>query len=203
MKYCARIRFWPVICSLGAIAPLFLFNPAAQAQTGMSGNYMGFGMGNNSSGLVEDLIRQQFGGITIDTLSTLTGINLSTPPKSSASSSPVGTSFNGRYDVPHSNLSVRGAAFLGSQTRVVEPSVSYDFPVAENTNVYVGGGYTFVEGKSTATPLGETSSPVITAGVETAVMGDFVIYGNARFRLSNPTPNSSPLRMQVGAGYRF
>lgn len=75
-------------------------------------------------------------------------------------------------------------------------------PVAENTNVYVGGGYTFVENSGTETPLGDRNSPVVAAGVESAV-GNLVVYSKARMRLNRGDSTASPVKVQMGAGYRF
>jgi hypothetical protein len=177
------------VVSLLSVTFLGVEKAAAQTQPGLSGNYMGV------SGQPVEVMNQLMRG---DTNSLLIDQLLGTrKPEESGN-----TMFEGRFDVPLLPISARGALFVGSESRAFEPTISYDMPVAENTNVYVGGGYTFVEHSGTETPLGDRNSPVIAAGVESAV-GNLVIYSNARLRLNRDNSNASPVKVQVGAGYRF
>lgn len=75
---------------------------------------------------------------------------------------------------------------------------------ARGTNLYVGGGYSFTTNHDDPSPLGDKNAPVLTAGVETAVRRNVVVYGDAKvgidaFRDSNNAATS----FQAGVGYRF
>jgi hypothetical protein len=76
--------------------------------------------------------------------------------------------------------------------------------VAKNTNVYVGGGYSFVEKDGVHTPMGNKSAPVVTLGAESSITRDIVVYGDAKWGINayqNSTADS--ISLQGGVGYRF
>jgi hypothetical protein len=91
----------------------------------------------------------------------------------------------------------------------VVPLVTYDIPVARQTNVYVGGGYSFVQnsesfGVKKPTPIGNKNAPVFVAGAESSITRDIVVYGDVKWGI-NAYQNSpaDSLSLQAGLGYRF
>ncbi|MFM7427132.1 MAG: outer membrane beta-barrel protein [Elainella sp.] len=115
-----------------------------------------------------------------------------------------GGNIQGRLDSPRLPISLRGAALINGDNAALMPLVTYDIGVAPNTNLYVGGGYSFTVNDDEPSPLGNQDAPVITAGIETAVQRNLALYGDAKigidaFRDSNNTAAS----FQVGAAYRF
>ncbi|MHC5832421.1 MAG: hypothetical protein ACYT04_94680, partial [Nostoc sp.] len=74
----------------------------------------------------------------------------------------VGGNIQGRYAVPKTPLSVRGSVLYGGDAAAIMPIVTYDAPIAKNTNVYFGGGYSFVTDEGQKTPLGNQNAPVLT-----------------------------------------
>lgn len=115
----------------------------------------------------------------------------------------LGGNVQGRLHSAELPVSLRGAVLFNGDNAALMPLVTYDIGVAPNTNLYLGGGYSFTLNDDLS-PLGNQNAPVITAGVETAVRRHVVVYGDAKlgidaFRDSNNTAAS----FQVGAAYRF
>jgi Outer membrane protein beta-barrel domain len=165
--------------SVLAIAPvLALGNPASaqtQPQKGLTGSYIGAGV---SAGLTN-------GGRTGDAAN-------------------LGGNIQGRLAVPHVPVSVRGAVLFNDQNSTVMPLLTYDVPVAKNTNAYVGAGYSFVQNEGVATPLGNKSAPVVTAGIERGLTPDIVVYGDAKYGIgAYKNSDGDAVSLQAGLGYRF
>jgi hypothetical protein len=118
--------------------------------------------------------------------------------------SSFGGNIQGRGDIPLAPVSVRGAALIGEDGAALMPLVTYDVPVAPRTNLYLGGGYSFVTDEGSATPLGDQNAPVITAGAETAVTRNIVVYGDAKVGIdAYENSNDAAVSLQLGAAFRF
>jgi len=118
--------------------------------------------------------------------------------------SEFGGNVQGRFDLPVAPVSVRGAALISDGGAALMPIVTYDLPVAPRTNLYIGGGYSFVTDEGSETPLGNRNAPVLTAGAETAVTRNIVIYGDAKVGIDAFEDSSdAAVSLQLGAGYRF
>jgi len=179
-----------------AVTTLSLFATAAIAQPrGLEGHYVGV------SGQPMDVVRQL---LDADSYNPLSGLLESISPgqRSHGASEENATTVDTRYDLPNLPISVRSALSIGGEVRAIEPTLSWDVPIAERTNVYVGGGYTLTDNPGVVTPLGDRNSPVVTAGVETGLVGDAIVYGTAKWRL-NRDRDASAINLQMGAGYRF
>ncbi|MBM0743134.1 outer membrane beta-barrel protein [Phormidium sp. CLA17] len=101
-------------------------------------------------------------------------------------------------------VSARAAVLFGSETTAIMPLVTYDLPIAANTNLYVGGGYSFVEKNGKPSPLGNKNAPVVTVGAETSITRDVVVYGDAKLGVrAYENSKASALSFQAGVGYRF
>lgn len=168
------------------IAMVLSASPGSAEPQGLKGSYVG--ISNDGSTISNDILNP---------FENLLGIG------SNSSDERIGSMYQGRIDLPNLPISVRGAAFLSDKGRVVEPTITYDVPVASNTNIYLGGGYTFVNNEEITTPLGNQNSAVLTAGVEAAVNDYTIIYGSGRLSLSDENNDTSPVKLQFGAGYRF
>lgn len=158
------------------IAPMFLSGGKAAAQpSGTNASYIGGGI---AAGVTN-------GGQTGDAAT-------------------FGGNIQGRYAIPNTPVSARGAILFSNETSAIMPMVSYDVPVFNNTNLYVGGGYSFVEQNGRPTPLGNRNSVVLTTGVETQVARDIVLYSDAKLgiRAYENSP-ASAVSFQAGAAYRF
>lgn len=118
--------------------------------------------------------------------------------------SALGGNVQGRLDAQEVPLSLRGAFLFNGDNSAIMPIVSYDVGVAPNTNLYLGGGYSFVLGEDEASLLGNQDAPVVTVGVETAVNPNVVLYGDAKLGIDAYKDSSdSAVSLQLGAAYRF
>lgn len=119
--------------------------------------------------------------------------------------SALGGNVQARLDTERLPVSLRGAFLFNGQNSNIMPIVSYDFGVAPNTNLYVGGGYSFVLGdEDNVSLLGDQNAPVVTVGAETAVNRNVVLYGDAKVGIDAYRDNSdAAVSLQLGAAYRF
>lgn len=162
--------------SILVAAPMFLSAEKASAQpTGTNANYIGGGI---AAGVTN-------GGQTGDAAT-------------------FGGNIQGRYVIPNTPVSARGAILFSDETSAIMPIISYDLPVTNNTNIYLGGGYSFVEQNGRPSPLGNKNSVVLTTGVETQVARNIVLYSDAKLgiRAYENSP-ASAVSFQAGAAYRF
>lgn len=160
------------------ISPWFLSAGAASAQTkGMVGSYVGAG---GAFGVTDG------------------GTDRTSDDRTS------GGNIQGRVTVPTVPVSLRGSVLWTDDTSAIIPTLTYDIPIARNTNVYAGVGYSFVEKESQPTPLGNKDAVVLTTGVESAVVGDVILYGDAKLGINayKGSP-ASAFSLQGGVGYRF
>lgn len=162
--------------SLLAIAPLFLSAGAASAQTkGTDATYVGAGVAIGATNGGQGNDAAAFGG-----------------------------NIQGRIAVPQVPVSLRGSVLFTDKNSAVIPALTYDAPIAKNTNLYTGVGYSFVQNQGVTTPLGNRDSVVLTTGVESEVAKNIMVYGDAKYGI-NAYKNSpaSALSFQMGVGYRF
>ncbi|WAL60309.1 porin family protein [Thermocoleostomius sinensis] len=116
----------------------------------------------------------------------------------------LGGNIQGRLDARELPVSLRGAFLFNGDNSAIMPIVSYDVGVAPNTNLYVGGGYSFVLGRGESSLLGNQDAPVVTLGVETAVNPNVVLYGDAKLGIdAYKNSSGSAVSLQLGAAYRF
>jgi len=120
-----------------------------------------------------------------------------------------GGNIQGRVQIPNTPVSARGSVMFGPNNAAIVPMVTYDIPVARNTNVYAGAGYSFVEDKQSfgvkkSTPLGNKNAPVLVVGAEHSVTRDFVVYGDVKLGIkAYENSPASAVNLTAGAGYRF
>lgn len=107
---------------------------------------------------------------------------------------------NGRYNILELPISVRGTAFIGDGSAFV-PTVSYDYPINFNTEVYVGLGASFA---SDGSPVGDNTAFVIQPGVDyTKPNSNLVIFGNAIFAIGGEKGGGTATAVQSGVGIQF
>ena len=115
-----------------------------------------------------------------------------------------GGNIQGRLAAPNVPASIRGSVLFADETSAIIPMVSYDVPIAKNTNAYIGAGYSFVEADGKPTSLGNKSAPVVAVGAEAQVGQNIVVYGDTKLGI-NAYQNSpaSAVSFQAGAGFKF
>lgn len=115
----------------------------------------------------------------------------------------LGGNVQARVDVPEAPVSVRGSVLFNGDGTNIMPLVTGDIPVAPNTNVYLGGGYSFATGNGVA-PLGDEDGAVLTAGVEGAVQERIALYSDVKVGIDTFSANNDPaVAVQAGVAYRF
>ncbi len=159
-----------------AVASIVLSAGIASAQTaGTNGNYIGAGVAVGATS----------GGQGND-------------------ESQIGGNIQGRYAVPNAPVSVRGSVLYGGDAAAIMPIVTYDAPIAKNTNVYFGGGYSFVTDEGQRTPLGNQNAPVVTLGIESEVSNNVIAYGDTKWGIdAYRNSDADAVSFQAGLGYRF
>lgn len=166
--------------SVLAIAPNFMSVGQASAQptnrpTGTKASYIGAGV---SAGVTN-------GGQTGDAAT-------------------FGGNIQGRYAIPNTPLSARGAILFSDETSAIMPMLSYDVPVTNRANVYLGAGYSFVEANGKPTPLGNKDAVVLTTGVEAEATKNIMLYSDVKLGIDAYENTSVPAAsFQLGAAYRF
>jgi hypothetical protein len=115
-----------------------------------------------------------------------------------------GGNITGRLKVGNAPVSVRGNVLWSDDTTAIIPEVSLDVPIANKTNVFVTGGYSFVEKDGKPTPLGNRDSVTVGAGIESEVTKNFLVYTNAKVGLkAYQNSDASAVSINGGIGYRF
>ena len=115
-----------------------------------------------------------------------------------------GGNVQGRYAIPETPVSVRGAVLFGGDATAIMPMLTYDAPIADNTNVYLGAGYSFVTDEGENTPLGNRDAAVITLGAESEVSNRVIVYGDAKWGIdAYENSSADALSFQTGVGIRF
>jgi hypothetical protein len=177
-------------------------------ESGLQGSYVGVVVdANRAPETVQSFVRS--GNQTLWILDQAVGQYRSvTPPNNSTASKQTdvdGSQFQGRLDLPNNPVSIRGTVYVDGSTNVMMPTLSYDIPVGGSTNIYAGAGYAMTNTPGTQTPLGKQNGVVLTTGLETSISRRVVVFGDAKLNLNqiNATPNTSGVRFQVGAGFRF
>jgi hypothetical protein len=148
---------------------------AAPQSVGTNSNYLGAGI---SSGLTND--------------------------NSVGSQAKSGGTLYGRYAIPQSKLSARAGIVFTDKVSAVTPKLTYDIGVAPGTNIFLGGGYNFVNETNSSTPLGNKSAPILSLGVESQLANNVLVFGSADLGVNAyQNSNNTSIAIQGGAGFRF
>lgn len=108
----------------------------------------------------------------------------------------VGVGITGRYNILEAPISIRGSAFLGDGSAFI-PTISYDYPLNFNTELYVGAGVVFGDEGSV---MGDGTSFVLQPGIDyTMTESNLVFYGNAIV----PIGGDNNTALQGGIGIQF
>jgi hypothetical protein len=109
-----------------------------------------------------------------------------------------------RYRILEIPISLRAQGFFFSDSAAIVPTVSYDFPLNWNTDLYLGAGVSFVLGDD-ASPVGSRTSFAIQPGIDhTIPNSDLVLFGNAIIAFDAYRESSgSAVSVQGGVGLRF
>jgi hypothetical protein len=93
---------------------------------------------------------------------------------------------------------------IGNKISAVTPKLTYDIGVAPGTNIFLGGGYNFVNETNASTPLGNKSAPVLSLDVESQLANNILVFGSADLGVNAyQNSNNTAIAIQGGAGFRF
>ena len=120
-----------------------------------------------------------------------------------------GTNFSGviagRYRFLELPISIRAQALIfGGQTALV-PTVSYDYPLNFQTDIYIGAGVSFPVGSGDPSPVGDRTAFVLQPGIDYALPNsNLVIFGNgiAAFN-AYENGGGTAFSVQGGVGFQF
>jgi opacity protein-like surface antigen len=110
----------------------------------------------------------------------------------------------GRYKFLEIPISLRTQILIGTSTAVV-PTVSFDFPLNFDTDLYIGAGVALSNTQET-TPVGNRNSFVIQPGIDyTVPNSNLVLFGNIIFAFDayRNSSGASATSLQTGLGFRF
>ncbi len=114
----------------------------------------------------------------------------------------VGANVTGRYKLEGVPLSARSSVIFGNGGTSFVPTISYDVPVGDRTNVYLGAGGSFkVGGENTL--AGDRNSFAIQPGVEVSLNKNVLLYSNAVIPFNGQTNGSAGTSLQAGVGLQF
>ncbi|MEM7795631.1 MAG: hypothetical protein AAF579_14415 [Cyanobacteria bacterium P01_C01_bin.118] len=116
----------------------------------------------------------------------------------------LGLVISGRYKLLALPISLRAQAFLLRGDPAFVPTVSYDFPVSFQTDLYLGAGISLPTGND-ASPVGDQAAFVLQPGVDFAVPGsNLVVFGNAIFAFDAfEDGGGTATAVQAGVGWNF
>lgn len=116
----------------------------------------------------------------------------------------LGLVISGRYKLLAVPISLRAQAFLLNGDLAIVPTVSYDFPVSWQTDVYLGAGVSLPTGDD-ASPVGDETAFVIQPGIDFAIpASNLVVFGNAIFAFDAfEDGGGTATAVQAGVGWNF
>ncbi|WP_008319071.1 hypothetical protein [Leptolyngbya sp. PCC 6406] len=110
----------------------------------------------------------------------------------------------GRYRFLEVPVSIRAQAFVGGGGFAFVPTVSYDYALNWNTDIYLGAGVSFAGG-DTPSPVGNQTAFVLQPGVDYLFPNsNLVLFGNAIIAFgAYRDGGNTALAIQGGVGYQF
>ncbi len=153
------------------------------------------GFSQNAQALPQGMTQSYVGG----------GVSVGALDDGQAANAPfVGGNVQGRIAIPKAPVSLRGSAIFTDKSVALVPTVSYDLPITNNANLYLGVGYSYVPNTNHASPLGDQSTFVFSPGVEASVSKNLVLYSDAKIGLNGfKNGDATSMSVQAGAGFRF
>jgi hypothetical protein len=114
----------------------------------------------------------------------------------------VGANLAGRYKFDDVPLSVRSSVLFSNGGTSIVPTISYDLPVGDRTNVYLGAGASFKVGGDTSL-TGNQTAFALQPGVEVSLSDRVLLYSNAVIPFNGQKVGSAGTSLQAGVGLQF
>ncbi len=114
----------------------------------------------------------------------------------------VGANIAGRYKFDDVPVSIRSSVLFGNGGTSVVPTVSFDLPVGDRANVYLGAGASFkVGGNNSMT--GDQTAFALQPGLEVSLTNRVLLYSNAVIPFNGQSNGSAGTSLQAGVGMQF
>ena len=114
----------------------------------------------------------------------------------------VGANIAGRYKFDDVPVSVRSSVLFGNGGTSVVPTISFDLPVGDRANVYLGAGASFkVGGNNSMT--GDQTAFALQPGLEVSLTNRVLLYSNAVIPFNGQSNGSAGTSLQAGVGMQF
>jgi hypothetical protein len=116
----------------------------------------------------------------------------------------LGLVVSGRYKILEAPVSLRAQAFFLNGGTSIVPTISYDYPLNFQTDLYIGAGVA-ISGGGDPSPVGDKTAFVLQPGIDYAVPDSrLVVFGNAIFAFDAfENGGGTATSIQGGVGYRF
>jgi hypothetical protein len=136
------------------------------------------------------------------TPSSYVGAGVSLGGINSDTSSALGGNITGRYKFEESPVSFRTSVLLGNGGTSIIPTFSYDVPLGDRTNVYLGAGASVVPNNSNSL-TGDRNAFAFQPGIEVSLDKNVLLYSNAVLAINGYTDGRTATSVQGGIGYQF
>lgn len=114
----------------------------------------------------------------------------------------VGANIAGRYKFDDVPVSVRSSVLFGNGGTSIVPTISFDLPVGDRANVYLGAGASFkVGGNNSMT--GDQTAFALQPGLEVSLTNRVLLYSNAVIPFNGQSNGSAGTSLQAGVGMQF
>ena len=112
----------------------------------------------------------------------------------------------GRYRFLRMPVSLRATAFIFGNNLTLVPTVSYDYPLSWNADIYLGAGVSFPTGdEDDPSPVGNATSFVLQPGIDYMFPNSrLALFGNAIIAFGGYREGgNTAISLQTGVGYQF
>lgn len=134
--------------------------------------------------------------------SSYLGAGVSLGGINSDTSSSLGGNITGRYKFEEVPVSFRTSVLLGNGGTSVVPTFSYDVPLGNRTNVYLGAGASVVPNNSNSL-TGDRNAFALQPGIEVSLDKNVVLYSNAVVAINGYNDGRTATSVQGGVGFQF
>ena len=118
----------------------------------------------------------------------------------------TGGVITGRYRFLRMPVSLRATAFIFGNNLTIVPTVSYDYPLSWNADIYLGAGVSFPTGdEDDPSPVGNATSFVLQPGIDYMFTNSrLALFGNAIIAFGGYREGgNTAISLQTGVGYQF
>jgi hypothetical protein len=111
----------------------------------------------------------------------------------------------GRYRFLRMPISLRAQAFVFGSSFAIVPTVSYDYPLSWNTDIYLGAGLSFPSGGDDPSPVGNQMAFVLQPGIDYMFPNSrWALFGNAIIAFDAYREGGNmAISLQGGVGFQF